>query len=95
MSISHSDVKQAAHLARIGLEPTQIDHHLQDLRQILNLVEQINAVNTDGVEPLSNPLDAIQRMRDDEVTEPGQRDKFLALSVATEDGHYLVPRVIE
>ncbi|RLA09725.1 MAG: Asp-tRNA(Asn)/Glu-tRNA(Gln) amidotransferase GatCAB subunit C [Gammaproteobacteria bacterium] len=95
MSVSHSDVKQAAHLARIGLDPVQIDHHLQDLQQILKLVEQISAVDTDGIEPLSNPLDAIQRMREDLVTESDQHDKFQPLSAATQDSHYLVPKVIE
>lgn len=95
MSISRSDVHQAAHLARIGLDPEQIDHHLRDLQQILGLVEQINAVDTEGVEPLSNPLDAIQRFREDRVTETNQRDKFQSLATATENGHYLVPKVID
>ena len=95
MTISLSDVEQAAHLARIGLDPAQLDHHLADLQQILTLVEQINAVDTDGIEPLSNPLDAVQRMRDDQVTETNQRDQFQPLSAATEDAHYLLPRVIE
>jgi len=52
-------------------------------------------VNTDHVLPMANPLDATQRLRDDEVTEPDQREHFLAIAPATEDGLYLVPRVIE
>ena len=95
MSITNADVQQAAHLARIGLDTNQIEHHRQDLRQILKLVEQINAVDTTGVEPLSNPLDSVQRMRDDQVTETNQRDKFQPLSAATGEKHYLVPKVIE
>jgi aspartyl-tRNA(Asn)/glutamyl-tRNA(Gln) amidotransferase subunit C len=95
MSVSHADVKQAAHLARLGLDPDHLDQHLQDLQQILTLVEQIDAVDTAGVEPLFNPLDAIQRMRDDRVTETNLQEKFQLLSAQTEAGHYLVPRVIE
>lgn len=95
MSINQNDVKQAAHLARIGLDNHQLDHHVQDLQQILALVEQINAVDTDGIEPLFNPLDAIQRTRKDQVSEPNMREKFQSLSPSTSDGHYLVPKVIE
>ena len=95
MSVDRSDVEKAAHLARIGLSPTETDAHLQDLQQILSLIEQMQAIDTNNIEPLSSPLDAIQPMREDRITETDQRDKFQALAPATDKNHYLVPKVIE
>jgi aspartyl-tRNA(Asn)/glutamyl-tRNA(Gln) amidotransferase subunit C len=55
----------------------------------------MNAVNTDNVEPLANPNDAVQRLRADEVTETNNREKYMANAPAQEDGLFLVPRVVE
>ncbi|MBL4622630.1 MAG: Asp-tRNA(Asn)/Glu-tRNA(Gln) amidotransferase subunit GatC [Immundisolibacteraceae bacterium] len=95
MSVDRSDVEKAAHLARIGLSSTETDKHLQDLQQILSLIEQMQAIDTNNIEPLSSPLDAIQPMRKDQVTETDQRERFQSLAPATDKGHYLVPKVIE
>ncbi|HAS75845.1 MAG TPA: Asp-tRNA(Asn)/Glu-tRNA(Gln) amidotransferase GatCAB subunit C, partial [Marinobacter adhaerens] len=67
----------------------------KDLGNILDLVDQLAAADTDSVEPMAHPLNAVQRLRADEVTETNQREAFQAIAPATENGLYLVPRVIE
>ncbi|AFP31646.1 Asp-tRNA(Asn)/Glu-tRNA(Gln) amidotransferase subunit GatC [Marinobacter sp. BSs20148] len=95
MTISRADIEKVAVLARIRLDDEQIPALENDLSNILSLVDQLSAANTDNVEPLAHPLDAVQRLRADEVTESNQRDAFQAIAPATESGLYLVPRVIE
>jgi len=93
--ISRADIEKVAVLARIRLDDEQIPALENDLSNILSLVDQLSAANTDNVEPLAHPLDAVQRLRADEVTESNQREAFQAIAPATENGLYLVPRVIE
>jgi aspartyl-tRNA(Asn)/glutamyl-tRNA(Gln) amidotransferase subunit C len=62
---------------------------------VLQLVDQLQAVNTEGVAPMAHPLDEAQVLRADAVTEPNRREAFLALAPLAEDGLYLVPKVIE
>lgn len=95
MTISREDIEKVAVLARIRLDEEQIPALEKDLGNILSLVDQLSATDTDNVEPLSHPLDAVQRLRADEVTESNQREAFQAIAPATENGLYLVPRVIE
>lgn len=95
MTISREDIEKVAVLARIRLDEEQIPALENDLGNILSLVDQLSAADTDSVEPLAHPLDAVQRLRADEVTETSQREAFQAIAPATEDGLYLVPRVIE
>ncbi len=95
MTITRKDIEKVAVLARIQLDDTQVSALEKDLGNILDLVNQLGAADTDNGEPLAHPLDAVQRLRPDEVTEPDQRDAFQAIAPATEDGLYLVPRVIE
>ncbi len=95
MSLDRSDVQHIAHLARLSLDDAQVDAYLGDLNAILHLVEQLQAVDTEGVSPMAHPQDLAQRLRPDEVTEPNQREKFQALAPAVENGLYLVPKVIE
>jgi len=80
---------------RIRLDDEQIPALENDLSNILSLVDQLSAANTDNVEPLAHPLDAVQRLRADEITESNQREAFQATAPATENGLYLVPRVID
>ena len=72
-----------------------IPGYARNLSDILALVEQLNAVDTAGVEPMAHPLDATQRLRPDEVTETDEREAFQAIAPQTEAGLYLVPKVIE
>ena len=67
----------------------------QDMARVAELARIRLDDVTVHVQPMANPLDATQRLRDDEITEPDQRERFLAIAPATEDGLYLVPRVIE
>ena len=80
---------------RIRIAPGQIDHVTSRITDILGMVDQLQAVDTSTVEPMANPLDAIQQLRADEVTEENRREAFQAIAPAVEAGLYLVPKVIE
>jgi aspartyl-tRNA(Asn)/glutamyl-tRNA(Gln) amidotransferase subunit C len=95
MSLDRSDVERIAHLARLALSDQEKDRYASDLSDILDLVEQMNAMDTDGVIPMAHPLHMMQRLRADEPTEPDQRERFQQIAPATKDGLYLVPKVIE
>ena len=95
MTISREDIEKVAVLARIRVDDEQISALEKDLGNILDLVDQLSGADTDSVEPMAHPLNAVQRLRADEVTETNQREAFQAIAPATENGLYLVPRVIE
>lgn len=95
MTIQRTDVENAAHLARIAIDEQDIEGYTQDLANILALVDQMQAVNTDNIEPMAHPTDAVQRLRPDQVTETDRRDRYQAIAPATENGLYLVPKVID
>jgi aspartyl-tRNA(Asn)/glutamyl-tRNA(Gln) amidotransferase subunit C len=95
MSLDKTDVEKIAHLARLAIAEEDIPGYAQNLSNILDLVEQMNAVNTDDVTPMAHPLDAHQRLREDKVTETNQREHFQQVASAVENGLYLVPKVIE
>ncbi|REG81755.1 Asp-tRNA(Asn)/Glu-tRNA(Gln) amidotransferase subunit GatC [Marinomonas pollencensis] len=95
MSIDKQDVQKIAHLARLALTEEDAVQYQHSLSSVLSLVEQMQSVDTDGITPLSNPLEMTQRLREDEVTETNQRDAFLANAPQTEAGLFLVPQVIE
>ena len=95
MTISRKDIEEVAVLARIRVDEEQVSALETDLGNILDLVDQLAAADTANVEPMAHPLNAVQRLRADEVTETNQREAFQAIAPATENGLYLVPRVIE
>jgi aspartyl-tRNA(Asn)/glutamyl-tRNA(Gln) amidotransferase subunit C len=104
MSLNSSDVKRIAHLARIEVTDSEAEATLQKLSGILNLIEQMQAVDTTGITPMSHSQDVTQRLRPDVVTETDQRELFQSISPrlgngsgeqAVKDGLYLVPQVIE
>ena len=95
MAIEQQEIEKVAELARIRIDASQVGEVTQRITEILAMVDQLQAAETDGVEPLSNPLDATQRLRADVVTESNQRDSFQAIAPAVEDGLYLVPKVID
>lgn len=95
MVLDASDVEKIAHLARLGINADDIPGYARNLTDILAFVEQLNNVDTTGVEPLAHPLDATQRLRADEVTETNNREHFQKYAPETESGLYLVPQVIE
>jgi aspartyl-tRNA(Asn)/glutamyl-tRNA(Gln) amidotransferase subunit C len=95
MALDAADVEKIAHLARLGVDAGDIPDYCRSLSDILAFVEQLNAVDTTGVEPLAHPLEATQRLRPDVVTETDNRETFQQVAPQTEAGLYLVPKVIE
>lgn len=95
MALGKDEVEQIAHLARIAVDAGDIPDYARNLSDILDFVEQMNAVDTAGVEPMAHPLDMAQRLREDEVSEPDQRERFQEVAPAVEAGLYLVPKVID
>lgn len=100
MTLALSDVKRIANLSRLELTESQAEQTLAKLNDIFSLVEQMSAVDTTGIEPLSHPIAALQsdlalRLREDVVTETNQREAYQQPAPATQDGLYLVPKVIE
>jgi len=95
MSIGPDDINQIAHLARLKIDEQDIPKLKADLGNILSLVDQLQAVNTDDIIPMAHPMDAVQILRKDVVTETNNRDKYQKVAPNTEDGLYLVPKVIE
>jgi len=87
-------VKDIAALALLELSPEVTSEYIASMSQILDLVEEMQSLNTDGIEPMSNPLDGIQKLRSDRVTEEDQRTHFQENAPLTSEGFYLVPRVI-
>ena len=95
MSLQRADVQKIAHLARLAVSDAEADALVKDLSNILDLVAQMDAVDTDQVAPMAHPTDMAQRLRPDVVTETDQREAFQANAPAVENGLFLVPKVIE
>ena len=95
MLLTEADVQRMAHLARIEIGPHEVAPMLAQLSNIMGLVEQMQAVNTDGVAPMSHAQDVSLRLREDRVTESDQHEAFQAVAPQVEAGLYLVPKVIE
>ena len=95
MSISKSDVERVARLARIGIEPHEAERYSIDLSNIFTLVEQMNKIDTDGIQPMAHPQDIQLRLREDKVKEINKRDQFQAIAPSVKRGLYLVPKVID
>lgn len=95
MSLSITDVKKVAHLARLAMTEAEIEAAQAQLSAIFSLIEEMQAVNTEGIAPMSHSQDLSQRLREDAVTEVNKRDAFQAIAPQTEAGLYLVPQVIE
>ena len=104
MALNITDIKRIAHLARIEISDAEAESTLTKLSGILGLIEQMQAVDTTGITPMSHSQDVVQRLREDVVTKVNQREAFQknapklgngSLEPAVADGLYLVPKVIE
>jgi aspartyl-tRNA(Asn)/glutamyl-tRNA(Gln) amidotransferase subunit C len=95
MALKPAEVEKIAHLARLSIDPADVEQYARNLSDILAFVEQLEAVDTGDVTPMAHPLEATQRLRPDTVTESDQRAHFQVCAPAVEAGLYLVPRVIE
>ncbi len=95
MSLTLEQVQRIAHLARIEISAAEAATTQGHLNGIFQLIEQMQAVDTRGVEPMAHAQDLSQRLRDDMVTEEDRRTAFQDVAPETEAGLYLVPKVIE
>jgi aspartyl-tRNA(Asn)/glutamyl-tRNA(Gln) amidotransferase subunit C len=89
------DLVHLCRLAQLALSDDELRAAEADLRRIIDMVNQMQAMDTEGVTPLPHPLEQPQRLRADQVTEDVDRERFQSLAPATEAGMYLVPRVVE
>lgn len=104
MALNITDIKRIAHLARLEISEQEANQTLTKLTGILGLIEQMQAVDTTGITPMSHSQDVVQRLREDVVTATNQRETFQAnapilgngsAEKALDNGLYLVPKVIE
>jgi aspartyl-tRNA(Asn)/glutamyl-tRNA(Gln) amidotransferase subunit C len=95
MALEKDTVYRIGRLARIHVGADEADRYADELSRILDLVEQMNAADTENVEPLAHPQDRTLRLREDEITESDKREAFQGVAPAVENGLYLVPKVIE
>lgn len=95
MSIGQKEVETISRLAAISVKKSEVPAVAEKLSNILDLFAQMAAVNTDHVTPMAHPLDQVQRLRDDVITETDHHEKYQKLAPAAQDGLYLVPQVIE
>lgn len=95
MSLTHADVLKIAHLARLAVNEEMLPKYAGELSNILDLVAQMNQLDTQDITPMAHPLHETQRLRPDEVTEPNQRELFQSIAPLVQAGLYLVPQVIE
>ncbi|MFT4609033.1 MAG: aspartyl-tRNA(Asn)/glutamyl-tRNA(Gln) amidotransferase subunit C [Cellvibrionaceae bacterium] len=90
-----SEIAKLAQLARINIEPEMVDEVTGSITSILNLVDQLQTADTTDIEPMAHPLDLVQRLRADVITEVNQRDELQAVAPAVDKGLFLVPKVID
>ena len=95
MSLSDDQIRRIARLARIAIGDEESAQVRDRLNRVLGLIDQLQAVDTAGIEPMSHALDVVQPLRPDAVTESDQRARFQSGAPAVEGGLYLVPKVIE
>lgn len=95
MSIELSDVENIAHLARLELNEDAKAEAAGSINNILTLIDQMQSVDTTNVAPLAHPFDAVQRLREDAVTEQNQRDELQKIAPSVDKGLFLVPKVLD
>lgn len=95
MPLTRDDVYRIAHLARIEINEDQASATLAQLNEIFAMIEKMQRVDTEGVEPMSHPLGGTQRLRDDVVADGGGREERMKNAPEQADGLFLVPKVIE
>ena len=95
MALTRDDVLRAARLARLAIDDAEADAVLEQLRRIFGMIEEMQAVDVSGVEPMAHAQDVMLRLREDTVTEADQHELFQSVAPRVERGLYLVPKVIE
>ena len=95
MALDKAEIEKIAHLAQLNISEFETQEVTTRIADILALIDQMQSVDTDAIEALAHPLDLVQRLRADKITEEDQRDKLQQLAPASEDGLYLVPKVLD
>lgn len=95
MALDRETTEQVAHLARLRIEPEQAADVAEDLSRVLDLIDQIEQVDTSEVTPLAHPLDIAQPLRTDEVTNQPDRERLQGSAPDVVEGYYRVPRSVE
>lgn len=95
MKVDAEVVATMAELAKLKHDTAEVEAYQESMSKILDLVEEMQLVDTNGIEPLAHPLETTQRLRPDEVTESDNRERYQAIAPEVADGLYLVPKVIE
>lgn len=95
MSLQPEDVLAIADLARLQVTAEEVARYARELSAILDLVARMNTADTAGVQAMAHPLDEVQRLRPDVVTETDLHERFQSIAPQVRDGLYLVPRVLE
>ena len=95
MALNKKEIRDIAFLARLSLKRGEINDVHEKLTKIINFIDQLQVVNTEGVDPMAHPLNQTQRLRNDKITDINQRDKIQNNAPEVSDGFYLVPKVIE
>ena len=95
MAFDKSELEKIAHLARLHITKAESEEVMLRITDILALIDEMQSINTKDVAPLAHPLDLLQRLRTDEITERDYRDELQSLAPEAQEGLYLVPKVIE
>lgn len=95
MEVKEDVVRLVADLAKLKVDDADVQEYARSMTRILDLVEEMQDLDTANVEPMANPLDAVQRLRADKVTEEDQHQRYQQTAPETERALYLVPRVVE
>ena len=95
MALDESELEKIAHLARLLITKAESEEVMLRITDILALIDEMQSINTNDVAPLAHPLDLLQRLRADEITERDYRDELQSLAPEAQEGLYLVPKVIE
>jgi len=93
--IKQEDIQKIAYLARVGIDESAMPEYANSLTEILDFVEQMDNADTENIQAMAHPQDMVQRLRDDIVTESNQRELLMQNAPKTENGLFLVPKVIE
>ncbi len=95
MLINRKEVQQIAVLAKLNVSKDEIDTIVTSLDSVVEMINHINEVDTDNVKPMANPMDAVQRLRADVVTETSNKEVLLSMATNADDDYFLVPTVVE
>lgn len=95
MTVDKNDIQKLSQLARINLSEDNVDATTDRINSVLNMIDALQQIDTTNISPMSHPLDAVQRLREDIVTEANEHEQMLSNAPDKQDGLFLVPRVIE